>query len=82
MNVWQLYNKDNNEASDYIGMDSYIGRKVRHIIYEGDQEKWSETIHTITNFDDDICGSGCCHGFTISDSDVSWGASQLEVVDE
>lgn len=87
--VWQQYCIDNHSAKEFIELESYVGRKVKHIVYTpesraSDPVKWSETIHTITGFEDDACGDGCCNCYYISDdlSGNGWNSSQLLIVDE
>lgn len=86
MTIWQQYCVDNHRAIEFTCLETYVGRKVRHIIYspgilQETIETWSETIHVITEFNDNLCGSaGCCVGFTISDSDLNWASHQLQVV--
>lgn len=84
MTIEELYHKQ--DAGSYSGLDQYVGRKVRHIVYQYENlkeavESWSETVHIIESYDDDLCGDGCCSGFKISDSGTAWNSYQLKVVE-
>lgn len=82
MTIWEKYCKDNNDdCEEHIGLETYVGLKVRHVNYGPTGDRWSDSVHTIEDFDDDVCGDGCCNGYTISGSSLSWRSDQLQVVE-
>lgn len=83
MTIWESYCKANDDLdSNYISLDSYVGRKVRYRYYKDGVEHWSDSIHTVESYDDNLCGDGCCNGFYISGvSNNSFWSSQLLIVE-
>lgn len=78
--------KDNELDEEFAPapLSSYVGRKVRHQITMWAETVWSDEIYTITEYDDDACGDGCCTCFKISGGDKSlcWRSDQLLLVEE
>lgn len=78
MTIWDQYVKDNDETDDYVPYTSYIGKTVRYRIHLKDGgEVWSDSIHTVESYDDNVCGDGCCNGFYITGMPNSFWPSNL-----
>lgn len=83
MTILELYNKDNSSDDpdkDWIPMDTYVGKRVRYLMYDSGKEVWSNTVHEIESYNPNVCGDGCCDGFFLKDMpNESFWPSNLKI---
>lgn len=85
MTIQDLHDNINDNTEEYIDFDTFaetlIGKKAYRMEYTQKGYKLRlDQVYTIENYDNNLCGSGCCKGFRLNDGMYFW-PSQLELVE-
>lgn len=83
--VLEAYIRLNDRAEDnnteYVSYETFVGRMVQVRSYVDGQEVWSEKAYKIISFDDNACGDGCCQSFQVNGfENLRFWSSDLRLV--